>query len=230
GLKLHERLTKIVASLDRVAARTGRLPRGLKKLRRLLQRGLEQTASLWPPVRATYRWGKRVADGLENKADQPARQGRPGLSALLSKIRQAARKTKDAVVAEQLRRFVKVTRSYWAGLFHCYTSADMPRTNNDLEHLFGSHRYHERRASGRKQASPGLVVQGSVQVVASLATRLRPEEGLKLPTGYVDDWRRLRAELDKRRETRRKQRRFRRDPANYLRQVEERCLKLTLPT
>jgi hypothetical protein len=132
-------------------------------------------------------------------------------------------------VAEQLRWFVKVTKSYWSGLFHCYTSADIPRTNNDLEHLFGSHRYHERRASGRKQASPGLVVQGSVRVVARLATRLRPEEGLKLRTGYVDDWQRLRADLDKRRESRRKQRRFRRDPAGYLRQLEERCLAPSLP-
>jgi hypothetical protein len=230
GLKLHDRLTKIVASLDRVAAKAGCLPRGLQKLRRLLQHGLEQTAALWSPVRATYRWVKRAARLLENKAERPARQVRRGLSALLSKIRQAARKAKNPVVAEQLRWFVKVTRSYWAGLFHCYASADVPRTNNDLEHLFGSHRYHERRASGRKQGPPGLVVQGSVRVVASLATRLRPEEGLKLRTGYVDDWRRLRADLDKRRESRRKQRRFRRDPAKYLRQAEEHCLKLTLPT
>jgi hypothetical protein len=72
-------------------------------------------------------------------------------------------------------------------------------------------------------------VQGSVRVVASLATRLRREEGLQLRTGYVDDWRRLRADLDKRRECRRKQRRFRRDPAGYLRQLEERCLDPSLP-
>jgi hypothetical protein len=75
-----------------------------------------------------------------------------------------------------------------------------------------------------------LVVQGSARVVASLATRLRPEEGLKLPTGYVADWRRLRADLDKRRDNRRKQRRFRRDPVGYLRQLEERCLAPSLPT
>src|SRR5262249_59183777 len=142
-------------------------------------------------IRASYRWVKRVARLLENPKKQPAKQVRRGLSALLSKIRQAADQAKDLTVAEQLRWFVKVTRSYWGGLFHCYASSDIPRTNNDLEHLFGSHRYHERRASGRKQASPGLVVQGSVRVVASLATRLRPEEGLNLPTGYVDDWRRL---------------------------------------
>lgn len=229
GLKLQERLGKIAASLDRVATKTGGLPRGLEKLRRLLHRGLEQTASLWPSVRTSYRWVKRVAHLLENKARQPAKQVRRGLSALLSKIRQAATQAKEPAVAEQLRWFVKVTRSYWSGLFCCYTSSDIPRTNNDLEHLFGSHRYHERRASGRKQAAPGLVVQGSVRVVASLATRLRPEEGLKLRTGYVEDWRRLRADLDKRRESRRQQRRFRRDPTNYLSQLEKRILQVSLP-
>ena len=229
GLKLRGRLEQIAASLDRVADKVGRLPKGLDKLRRLLRRGLEKTAALWPPVEVTYRWVRRVTRLLENKGKRPGKQVRRGLSGLLSKIRQAASESKDPVVAEQLRWFVKVTRSYWSGLFHCYDSADLPRTNNDLEHLFGSHRYHERRASGRKQASPGLVVQGSVRVVASLATRLRPEEGLKLRTGYVEDWRRLRAELDKRRESRRKQRRFRRNPAGYLRQLEERCLAPSLP-
>lgn len=166
---------------------------------------------------------------LEDPGEQPAKQVRRGLSALLSKIRRAAAQARDPAVAEWLRWFVKVTKSYWSGLFHCYTSSDIPRTNNDLEHLFGAQRYHERRASGRKQAAPGLVVQGSVRVVASLATRLRPEEGLKLRTGYVEDWRRLRAQLDKRRETRRKQRRFRRDPAKFLSQLEERCLHPSLP-
>jgi hypothetical protein len=230
GLRLQERLTRIAASLDRVAAEARRLPRGLEGLRRLLRRGLEQTASLWPPVRETYRWVQRVARLLENEAKRPARQARRRLSALLGKMRQAAAAARNPAAAKQLRRFVKVTRSCWSGLFHCYDSPDIPRTNNDLEHLFGSHRYHERRASGRKQASPGLVVQGSVRVVASLATRLRPEEGLKLPTEYVDEWRRLRADLDKRRESHRKQRRFRRDPANYLSQLENRSLQASLPS
>jgi hypothetical protein len=229
GLRLQERLVQVASSLDRVEAKTGRLSGGLKKLRRLLRRGLEETATLWPPVQAAYGWVKRVARLLENDAKRSAKPVRRGLSALLSQIRQAAVQAKDLAMAEQLRWFVKVTRSYWSGLFHCYDSADIPRTNNDLEHLFGSHRYHERRASGRKQAAPGLVVQGSVRVVASLATRLRPEEGLRLRTGYVADWRRLRAELDKRRENRRKQRRFRRDPMNYLSQLEKRCLQLSLP-
>jgi hypothetical protein len=50
GLKLHERLQAVAASLDRVAAQAGPLAGRLQKLRQLLRRGLEQTAGLWPPV------------------------------------------------------------------------------------------------------------------------------------------------------------------------------------
>ena len=70
---------------------------------------------------------------------------------------------------------------------------------------------------------------GSARLIAGLATRLRPEEGLVLRDGYVADWQALRAELDQRREARRKQRRFRHDPDAYLKELEQRCLKLTLP-
>jgi len=128
-----------------------------------------------------------------------------------------------------LQHFVKVTKSYWAGLFRCYESIDIPRTNNDLEHLFGSYRYHERRASGRKRPSAGSVVKGAARVVAGLATRDHPEEGLALPEGYVEAWQRSRAELDRRREARRQQGRFRRDPLSYLQKLEELLLQQRLP-
>jgi hypothetical protein len=211
-----------------VAARAGGLPGGLRKLRQLLRRGLEETAALWPEVRVAYRWVRQVARVLKDRAQQPAAAVRQQLAGLLGAMRQAAAKPAGAV-GEQLVRFVKVTKSYWPGLFWCYDVADVPRTNNDLEHLFGSHRYHERRASGRKHGSPGLVVSGSVRVVSGLATRLRPEEGLRLADGYVEDWRRTRTALDKRREGRRRQRRFRHDPGTYLKQLEETCLQLSLP-
>jgi hypothetical protein len=229
GLALCERLEAIAASLDRVTARVGTLPGGLRRLRQLLRRGLEETAALWPAVRVAYRWVKQVAQLLKNREQRPAAAVRRRLSRLLSGMRQAAARTEAAELRQQLRHFVKVTQSYRPGLFHGYASADLPRTNNDLEHLFGSHRYHERRASGRKAASPGLVVMGSVRVVAGLATRLRPEEGLELPSGYVARWQEIRAGLAKRREARRQQRRFRRAPVTYLQQLEELASKLSLP-
>ena len=136
---------------------------------------------------------------------------------------------RETLFVHPLKHFVKVTKSFWGGLFACYESPDLPRTNNDLEHAFGSHRYHERRSSGRRRAAPGLVVMGSVRVISGLATRLRPEEGLVLRDGYVADWQELRAELEQRRESRRKQHRFRRNPAAYLTELEHRCLQPTLP-
>jgi hypothetical protein len=122
---------------------------------------------------------------------------------------------------------MKGTKSYWPGRFRCYGSKDIPRTNNDLGHLFGRQRDHARRASGRQRGSPGLVVAGCVRVVSSLATRLRPEEGLRLSAGDVEGWRQSRAGLEQRRESRRQQRRFRRDPVTYLQKLEELALQLT---
>jgi hypothetical protein len=69
------------------------------------------------------------------------------------------------------------------------------------------------------------VVSGSVRVESGLATRLRLEEGLRLAEGYVEEWRRTRAALEKRREGLRRQRRFRHDPGTYLKQLEDMCLQ-----
>lgn len=230
GLKLQERLQKIVLSLNRVLDKTGSLPPGLKKLRQLLDQGLKTTASLWSLVKAAYRWVHRVAHLLENKRALPPKKLRRRLSQILTKMRQAARQAKNEGLRAQLQHFVKVTKSYWAGLFRCYESIDIPRTNNDLEHLFGSYRYHERRASGRKRASAGLVVSGASKILAGLATRQRPEEGLALPEGYVSGWQRKRLELERRREARRQQGRFRRDPDRYLEKMEELLIQISLPS
>jgi hypothetical protein len=229
GLTLHGRLTDIAASLDRVAAAAGGLPGGLVRLRQLLRRGLEETADLFPVVREAYKWVHRAARILKNEGGLPAKRVRRRLVQLLVRMRKAATTTTEPSVRSGRKQFLKVTKSYWPGLFRCYESSDVPRTNNDLEHTFGSHRYHERRASGRRRGSPGLVVMGSARVISGLATRLRPEEGLVLRPGYVEGWQELRADLERRRESRRKQRRFRHDPAAYLAQLERKCLQLTLP-
>ncbi len=119
--------------------------------------------------------------------------------------------------------FVKVSRSYWPGLFACYDTPDLPRTNNDLEQLFGSHRYHERRASGRKKGSPGMVLRGSVRLVAGLATRTREVTAADLQADPVE-WKRIRAELEQRRQWRVERRRFRRNPDEYLKSLENKLI------
>ena len=122
-----------------------------------------------------------------------------------------------------------MTRSYWPGLFRCYEVEALPRTNDDLEQFFGSYRYHERRASGRKVACPGTVVRGSVRLAASAATRLRSVTVADLVPDDLKVWRDLRGSLERRQMVRTLGRRFRRDPAAYLRSFEESLIKQALP-
>jgi hypothetical protein len=108
--------------------------------------------------------------------------------------------------------------------------AQLPRTNNDLEQAFGSHRYHERRASGRKGASPSLVLRGCAQLIAGLATRNGEVSAAELAGADREKWQRLRAELDERRQRRVERRRFRRDPDRYLNELENKLNQSRLRT
>jgi len=123
-----------------------------------------------------------------------------------------------------------VTASYWPGLFYCYDVPDLPRTNNDLEQYFGAARHLERRATGRKSASPALVVRGAVRVVALLATRQHPLSADELRPRDIAAWKDLRERIDARHATRRAQARFRRDPHAYLTALEDTLLKPVLPS
>jgi hypothetical protein len=141
----------------------------------------------------------------------------------------ARHKDKVGSLASAVAHFVKVSRSYWPGLFHCYGVADLPRTNNALEQLFGSYRHHERRVSGRKVASPALVLRGSARILAAIATRQRPERVKDLISADRANWAELRAALAERRQRRVERRRFRRDPEGYLRQLEAKLIQPSLP-
>jgi len=132
-------------------------------------------------------------------------------------------------LAPTVEHFGTVTKSYWLGLFQCYQVAELPRTNNDLEHFFGSARHHDRRVTGRKVATPALVVRGAVRLLAAVATRVQPLSAAQLRPMDPTAWRTLRRELDHRQEARRAQLRFRRDSTTYLAQIEAVLRQSSLP-
>ena len=178
-------------------------------------------------MRAAFGRVHRAAAILGNKRGLDAagvRRRYRGLIAAIARHRRAAGR-----LADEFAHFLKVTRSYWPGLFRCHDVAELPRTNNDLEQFFGSYRYHERRCSGRKVACPGTVVRGSVRLVAAAATRLRPIEASDLVPSDLKAWQALRGTLERRQAVRTMGRRFRRDPAAYLRSLEESLIKQALP-
>jgi hypothetical protein len=199
----------------------------LQRLRKLVGAGLEATATLWPAIALMYSWVWRAAHILGEHGPNQAAAARRQLGGLLGAMaRHGARLGSWAGAAAH---FVRVSRSYWPGLFHCYEVADLPRTNNDLEQFFGSHRYHERRASGRKGASPGLVLRGQARLLAAAATRQREFTAAELSRADRRRQEQLRRQLASRRQRRVQRRRFRRDPQAFLSRLEEQLLQSALP-
>lgn len=173
-----------------------------------------------------FGWVHRAAHVLGQEGTSGARIRRQ-LSGLLGAMKH--HRAKVLALGRAADHFVTVSRSYWPGLFHCYDTPELPRTNNDLERAFGSHRYHERRATGRKGASPALVLRGSVRLVAGLATRQCAVGASDLAEAGRFRWQELRQELDQRRHRRVERWRFRRDPEAYLKALENTLNQSGLP-
>jgi hypothetical protein len=165
-----------------------------------------------------------VLDNADGLAAARVERRFAGLIAALARHR-----AKAGALAGAVDHLLKVTRSYRPGLFPCYRVPDLPRTNNDLERLFGAHCHHDRRATGRKTASPTLVLRGSVRLVAATATRLRPVGAGELARVDRGAWADLRHRLDRRRQGRILRVRFRRDPDAYLSELEQLLLQPALP-
>ena len=203
------------------------MPKELHRLQTLIDRGLQATAALWAPVRVTFAWLHTAARILDNAAELPGAQVQRRLLGLSGAMQRWRSRAGD--LAPAVDHFVKVTRSYGKGLFHCYAVPDLPRTNNALEQLFGQYRHHNRRITGRKAPPPALVVRGSVRLIAAVVTQVQTFTASDLAPRDVADWYTLRTQLEQRRYLRVLQRRFRQDPQAYLTALETQLLKLILP-
>src|SRR5258708_34994209 len=107
-----------------------------------------------------------------------------------------AQKSTVGDLSDAVDHFLPITKNFAPGLFHCYTTADLPRTNNDLEQCFGSVRAHERRATGRRGAIPGLVVRGSVRVLTTLVLKFNRLQWRNRQPPNIQPCRNLRPRLD----------------------------------
>ena len=192
-----------------------------------MARGLARTAPLGPDILRATRWIHAAAHLLGNPDGARAAVVRRRFDGLIGAMHRHA--AQAGSLASAVDHFHKVARSYRPGLFHCTDVADLPRTNNDLEQLFGSYRRHERRATGRKANSSATVLRGPVRLLAGLATRLRRRDAGDLAGADRPRWREVRAGLERRRHARVLRARFRRDPAAYLSRLEQLLRQPALP-
>lgn len=177
-------------------------------------------------MRQAYKWVYAVAEILDNPDNLDHSTVRRRLSGILGAMQRWQSSTGNLETA--VAHFLKVTRSYWSGLFHCYAIPGLPRTNNDLEHFFGRYRHLERRITGRKATSRSLVLRGSARLVAAVVSQQKTFNPAELLPSDLQSWYRLRTQMEARCHQRRRQLRFRRNPTAYLEELEQRMLKLTL--
>ena len=199
------------------------MPPALKQLHQLLTKGLQATATLWPPLQNAYRFLDQAKAILANPEQDPGQHVRERYLALLAQMRSAIAPLRPLVSA--FEHFCHITDNFAPGLFPCYDVEGLPRTNNELEHCFGVARVHERRATGRRGAIPGVVVRGSVRVMAAVTSKQQVFSIEELRPKDYQRWRELRRQLLQREATRRQQWRFRKNPTVYLADIEARLLQ-----
>ena len=160
----------------------------------------------------------RAAHILNNPEALPA----PAVARRLDGLCGAMTRHRDCAggLADAVDHFLKVTRSYRPGLFHCHAVADLPGTNNGLESLFGSYRCCQRRTTGRRSASAATVVRGPARLVAAMTAQLAPLDAGDLAVVDRVRWQQMHADIAARRLQRTQGMRFRRDPKAYLRKLE----------
>ncbi len=165
---------------------------------------------------------RQAAQILANKPQHPGSQVRASYLAFVEQMQE--QQADLGPLGETIEHFCQITHNFAPGLFQCYDVEGLPCTNNALEECFGVARVHERRATGRRGAIPGVVVRGSVRVIATVTSKQQifSAEDLR-PRDYLQ-WRNLRAQLQRREECRRQQFRFRKDPAAYLAALEAQLL------
>ncbi len=169
----------------------------------------------------------QLAHVLDDANDLSVEERQLGFQILLLHMQQHAPQL-SGHFPKALAHFLKVSQSYAPHLFFCYQVPDLPRTNNDLEQSFGHVRFHERRATGRRGALPGLVVHGAVRLQVALASRTHIFTADDLVPRDLQAWRSVRSQIAFRQDGRREQFRFRRDPVAYLAELEEQLLKIGL--
>jgi len=198
----------------------------LNQLKQTIAKALEQTAPLFEPVAIAFEWVHQAATSLDNDLNLKGQAVRQQFDQLLNRMETDKAQTTSLILG--VEHFLKVTRSYAPGLFHCYDMEELPRTNNDLEQLFGRWRHHQRRCTGRKVAPASVLVRGSVQIVAAIATQSRSFTAADLATVSITDWQAVRADLKASQHKRNQQRQFRRSPAAYLADLEQKAHQLAL--
>jgi hypothetical protein len=178
-----------------------------------------------------YTWVLDISDILDLPLPDP--EAKPPDTALSSTVRAQL----DAYLERLCQRtdlsapllafrdhLLALTERYAPGLFHCYDIPGLPRTNNDLESLFGRVRRQTLLTSGPHHARQRLHEQGAWLLFD--VARNESEQIRRLQRVPLEDWRDERQRMQQHQATFTNDRRFRRQPFKYLAELEARAAEI----
>lgn len=192
-----------------------------------MTQNLNHNVSHWSELSLAQSWIQQAVTILDNEEKLPLSFVQQRFGAWM--IFMSDRKEQLGSLVDSIPYLLKITRSYWSGLFHCYQVENLPKTNNDLEQVFGSFRHHTRRTTGRKKAPGSMLIRGESRLIAAVVTRIKTFTAGDLASVDLVSWRHQRSHLEQLRHKRLQQRRFRRDPENYLLELETKLIQSILP-
>jgi hypothetical protein len=116
-----------------------------------------------------------------------------------------------------IREVVKIADRFWPGLFHTYDIIGLPRTNNDIERLFGAVKRQDRKSTGRKSTAGGPLETCAEFVLESWSSLMqRPTVKERLRDVSPQALQKARKDLEQLAEPARNRRSIQRDPEDHL--------------
>lgn len=224
GLRGHDQMTAISQHLAQQIEQ-GRNDPYLSQLHHCVQRALNSAASLAEEVRQAHTFLTQVERYLAGvprpgpEADLPT----PGSEVVEKELKRMfaefVQQDKASPLIRRLNcKWQAMSKTWLPGILHCYDIPGLPRSNLELESVFGKLRRAQRRRSGCKETTP-LRIFGPGQMVF---LSLDDQDILPLLQSVSAEayWSQRRQQAQ-REEPRRWLTRLHRDPARALAQLDE---------
>lgn len=224
GLRLYADLLGLLGSLEVSLSHLPDEPR-LTCFADAIRDGLRDFEDDYVWIAEGYTWVVDIADILDVPLPEPGAEApdrplsaevRDRLNAYLDRL---DRRTDLSAPLIEFREHLRaLTERYAPGLFHCYDIPGLPRTNNDLESVFGRARRQTLRTSGPHHAQQRLHEEGAWLLFDLVSNE--HEQLDRLQRVSLDDWREEQQRIREHRATFTDDRRFRREPSGYLAELE----------
>ena len=163
-----------------------------------------------------------VAKILDPAPDQTSETVRFQMKHLVKWMQQYYNNSGDEMLVNNVLAY---TKGFWDGLFTCYDAPHVPRTNNDHERFFRQTKTKHRRMTGRRSWNDYILRSGEFVVFVDDAIK---QQNLLERIQKVDysTFNQERNRWNERLLEGTKRRRFRKDPAKYLQNIENRISML----